>query len=793
MPQIPKPSYPIALDSDYTLFHVYNSTQSVLTLNLSAEDDIIHLSPKSANDPEVWGDNGFVKIEEELIYYDSVEKDENGKVFVLKECIRGFEGSAESYFAGTAVYGTVVAQQHNQLVDAILELEDVIGDINDILVQQPVTGFAARKTMANTKPAYNPEKNMSLHTSLGEMLGCAPVGDDACPDVEFEVNLDPQAGFPQNVEFCLRIFGEFISFEIDFDDGNTTTTQFSGVHTYALPGEYNAKVTVLAANCCILQQSTTPNEACEGVVLPSPAVPFHLRIPEVPPFPQFIAPKQICPGPLINLPPIIMPELNLCSLAVPSLVCPANIISIAIDGQQCPSVISVLSPCEISILSFVGCDIPSIISCVGCNFPSVISCVCPSTLNVEFGPPPSFDCISFCAVPSFDCISFCDVPTFPPISFAPFPSVAPVSFEVIVNLSTDCIQFCDVPSFDCISFCDVPTFPPISFAPFPSVAPVSFEVIVNLSLDCISFCDIPSFAECISFCDVPTFADCISFCDVPSFPECISFCDAPSFAPIGFGPPPSFDCISFCDAPSFAPIEFAPPPSFAPIEFGPPPTISVDFGTPPVLSCVLTVVCPSVASTPSCPPTEFAAAGFATGKPIPAARYQAGYAHDEIPITLDELGIPEQIKIIAPKIPDIKVRHDLPKEIYLKAPAIPDIRIIGPENPLPQEIKIIGNIPETINVVSDMPKQIKLDTTDLPRKFIVEPAPNFPSALKLEPLEVTGVPKSIEIVHDIPKTIQLVMPENPVVEMKYSGAPIDLNVHVNINKTTLSDIIIEQI
>jgi hypothetical protein len=163
---------------------------------------------------------------------------------------------------------------------------------------------------------------------------------------------------------------------------------------------------------------------------------------------------------------------------------------------------------------------------------------------------------------------------------------------------------------------------------------------------------------------------------------------------------------------------------------------------PPTVSCVITVACPPSSDT------------FET-----RADFQDGFNITN----MNDLGIPEEIKLIVPHIPDIKLTHDLPTELRLV-------------HDLHKEIKIIAD---------DVPKSISLDATGVPRSIIVEPAPNFPTVIRLEldmpqTLQVTGFPKSIELVG--PSFIQLVLPENPVVRMVYDGAPLQLTLNPEVEK-----------
>ncbi len=114
----PVPLYPQALDSDYTLFLVYNTSEAELASNNEAWAEEIEIEPVSAESNEIWADNGFANISGELFYYDEVEKDSNDKVYKLKRCARNLGGSKTKFNeSGSMVRGFVVAEHHNQLAD----------------------------------------------------------------------------------------------------------------------------------------------------------------------------------------------------------------------------------------------------------------------------------------------------------------------------------------------------------------------------------------------------------------------------------------------------------------------------------------------------------------------------------------------------------------------------------------------------------------------------------------------------------------------------------------------------
>ena len=114
---IPHPIYPQKYDSNYTLFEVVNSTESITVLPSEQFDTTIYIKPVPADRPEVWPTNGFATISGEVLYYDEVGYDQyTNKINALKKCLRNI-GNKKSQFnpAGTDIRGFVMAEHHNQL------------------------------------------------------------------------------------------------------------------------------------------------------------------------------------------------------------------------------------------------------------------------------------------------------------------------------------------------------------------------------------------------------------------------------------------------------------------------------------------------------------------------------------------------------------------------------------------------------------------------------------------------------------------------------------------------------
>jgi len=181
--------------------------------------------------------------------------------------------------------------------------------------------------------------------------------------------------------------------------------------------------------------------------------------------------------------------------------------------------------------------------------------------------------------------------------------------------------------------------------------------------------------------------------------------------------------------------------------------------------------------------------------PLLNERFEDSFNYNMMSPSFDgnDLGIPSEIKIIAPvNLPHVQMVHDLPTEIKLRVPKIPDIkianhdkpiRIEGPIKPLPTQIRIKSdvNLPNTIELIADnVPKAIKLDASDVPLAIRLEMPAYFPSIIFLDAsgipatIQVTGVPKSIELLHNLPSYIPLVVPENLEVPLVYKGSPIPI-------------------
>lgn len=389
----PQPVYPVAIDTDRTLYLVYNTTETILSANNAAWSEEILIEPQPVGKPEIWADNGFATIEGELLYYDAVAKNSNGKVYKLRRCLRNLGGRHTQFNpCGTSIRGFVIAEHHIQIVDAILKIEDFVGE--------------------NFSPLEE-----TLDWRIRNLAEEPVIFDDfSCPDIEFDFNIissDINTGTV--AQFLVNVQGSTGSFELQFGDG-TSTTLNSGTHTYAPNASIDPVVIVSNGNCQIVQTPMERESVEEPTVTP-PVPPFSVPIPVPPPIPPFVFPSQQIPSVDINFPPIVFPTIDLSTtFNTPSVIS-------FVPSNPLPSIIS---------FSAVG-NIPSVIS-VTPAVPSTISLVNTTfTLSVTA----SFEPVTYGTPPTFTPITYDIPPTFTPISWEAPPTIEPVSWTL-----PPCVSVC---------------------------------------------------------------------------------------------------------------------------------------------------------------------------------------------------------------------------------------------------------------------------------------------------------------------------------------------------------------
>lgn len=371
MPFPPLISYPLAIDSNETLYLVYNTSESVLTADNQPWSEEIQIKPVAANAAEIWPANGFVTISGELIYYDSVDLDANGHVTTFKRCVRNLGGEHTTYnSAGTSVRGFVVAEHHNQLVDAVEAIEGFIGTRNSSDVG-------------------------SLDYRIRQIAGLSDCLDDGnCPTVAFNFSItstDNCAG--TTITYNIAISGPFTSFRLDFGDGNFTTSTQSGTHTYAPNATIDPFISI-GNNTCQIVLTGVIRTIDKQPTSPVTPVPLTIPIPGLPVIPTINIQPFTVPEPNITIPPLVLPCIDLEPINI-------SIGPISIGNINVPSVVSFIPPNIPSVISIMSPSIISLISIIPPIMPSVISIIPPNISPISMiGPSLSPISLTFSHIPS---------------------------------------------------------------------------------------------------------------------------------------------------------------------------------------------------------------------------------------------------------------------------------------------------------------------------------------------------------------------------------------------------------
>lgn len=123
--------FPAAQDDADRLFKVANNAETVLSQGLSYTSRYVMVADTSA-----FPDSGLVRVGDEIVYYATKLANR------FEGLKRGYAGSRQNFWpAGTAVTNSVMADSHNAVKDAILnieadlgtELEPAAGSLNGIL------------------------------------------------------------------------------------------------------------------------------------------------------------------------------------------------------------------------------------------------------------------------------------------------------------------------------------------------------------------------------------------------------------------------------------------------------------------------------------------------------------------------------------------------------------------------------------------------------------------------------------------------------------------------------------
>ena len=295
----PTSVYPKNYDSNYNLFLVYNTSETITVSENMPWADEIDIKPVSSDAIEIWATNGFANIDGELFYYDAVEYDIFGKINKFKRCARNLGGTHTKHnLAGAEVRGFVIAEHHNQIVDAIINIEKFVG--------------------------YNFTTDQStLDWRIRNLQQLPAIFDDfTCPNISFDfyiISDDPATGIV--AQYSITIDGVFATYNLDFGDGQSTTTSTKGTHTYAPNSTIDPIVTVSNTNCTMVQSPIQRTIASQPK---TPTIsPFEIPIPVLPNIPVPVIPNIPTVSNIPAYPPIVFPCVELPQIGpvnIPSIV-----------------------------------------------------------------------------------------------------------------------------------------------------------------------------------------------------------------------------------------------------------------------------------------------------------------------------------------------------------------------------------------------------------------------------------------------------------------------------------------
>jgi len=287
--------FPEAIDSTDELYAVRNNAETELTQSLTYNGSYLVVG-----DTSKFPDKGLLRVGDELMYYG--EKTTG----VFKDLKRGFAGSRQnSWSIGTSVGNAVMAEHHNAIKDAILNIENYLGTSDDpaegsynhrlttleakflspraLFRAWPRRGSSPMKvrfqnfsttdairylwdfgdggtsTERNPTHTYNSEGNFSVQlrivTSLGgqcvtNKLDYIQIDNTKTPGFFY---VTPEMGTTSTVfNFVDQTDGDIIVRHWNFGDGNQETFEnpniHSTTHTYSAAGAYKPSVLVVFAD-----------------------------------------------------------------------------------------------------------------------------------------------------------------------------------------------------------------------------------------------------------------------------------------------------------------------------------------------------------------------------------------------------------------------------------------------------------------------------------------------------------------------------------------------------------------
>jgi PKD repeat protein len=197
--------FPSAIDTKSTLYEVRNGAETYLTQSVTYGGNFLVV-----DDASTFPTEGLIRLGTELVYYGSRSST------IFRDLKRGFAGSRRNtWTVGTKVQNAVMAEIHNSLRDAIINIQNTVGKLTD----------------------PDPESLNGILTEL-EVQHLSPLP---------KFRAFPLSGAPPlAVRFQNFSGGPPIRFFWDFGDG-TTAVDISPTHTYQKEGVYTIKMQMITS------------------------------------------------------------------------------------------------------------------------------------------------------------------------------------------------------------------------------------------------------------------------------------------------------------------------------------------------------------------------------------------------------------------------------------------------------------------------------------------------------------------------------------------------------------------
>lgn len=327
----PQIVFPNDYDTNRTLYEVFNTTQTTITSDLEAWATTISIEPVAATEDELWATNGFATISGELLYYDAVSTDVNGKIDTLQNCVRNLGGKPPQFNpSGTDIRSFVLAEHHNTLARAIVNLQNFVG-IN----------FS--------------ENKITLDWRIRNLVNQPELSDDyGCPQVSFIYYITSTSPlFGTVIEYQLEITGTYDSFVIDFGDDTIDTINLTGTHTYPPNSNLDPTVTVASTTCTTVNSGIAREAPSEPVLGPGPA-DLNITIPDIPAIPDLTI-QYADVSNNVNLPPIVFPCFDIGPfgpISIPSTITldPPVVVPSQVVFSNIPVIPSAISVSPVSVV-----------------------------------------------------------------------------------------------------------------------------------------------------------------------------------------------------------------------------------------------------------------------------------------------------------------------------------------------------------------------------------------------------------------------------------------------------------